>query len=296
MTTLEWFRQNRSSHQWQLKDMYAQLGISKQAHYKQVKRSRALKKQSRQIVEQVIQLRNKHPRMGARKLYSLMQPEGIGRDRFEKILFSNGLRLQKKKSYTRTTKRHPWLRYENLISGIRVKGPYEVLVSDITYIKVGFHDFHYLVLIQDVYTRKILGWSISDNLKAKNVVIALRRALKKIPQERVEGMIFHSDRGSQYLYGALLEIQNEKGIRPSMGNKAWENAHAESINGVLKEEYLNYLTDTDLEKMKRKVKVVIDLYNLERPHGSLNMMSPKKYEDFVLELVPEQRPIEHINY
>lgn len=296
MTTLEWFRSNRSSHKWKMNELYKIVNITKQAHHKQLQRSRALDQLSTEIIDGCISIRQHHPRLGARKLYTMLKPEGIGRDRFEQVLFTKGLKLQRKKNYNRTTKSNPWFKYENLLSGNEVTRPYQILVSDITYIKVGLNDFHYLVLIQDVYTRKILGWSISDNLKADNVVKAFKRALKKIPKKYYHGMIFHSDRGSQYLYGALQKLQKKHGILPSMGNKAWENAHAESINGVLKEEYLNYLSDDNLERMERKTKQVINLYNEERPHGSLKMRTPKEYETFVLGLVPEQRPIEVINY
>jgi len=296
MTTLEWFRHNRSSHKWKMSKLYSQLGITKQAHYKQIKRNEFFKELSSVIIEQTIAVRQKHPRMGARKIYHLLQTKGVGRDKFEQILFSQGLKLKRKRSYKRTTYSHPWFKYDNLLSGSTVNSPYQILVSDITYISVGLNDFHYLVLIQDVYTRKILGWSLSDNLKATNVVDALRSALRKIPKVFILGMIFHSDRGSQYLYGALQQLHKSHGIRPSMGNKAWENAHAESINGVLKEEYLNYLIDKNIDKMRRKTKQVIDLYNNERPHGSLKMKTPEKYETFVLGLVPKQRPIEIINY
>lgn len=296
MTTLEWFRSNKSSHGWKMTDLYKFVKISKQGHHNHLKRNQAYERLSAGIIEQCIRIRQKHPRIGARKLYYMVKPEGIGRDRFEQILFTKGLKLQRKKSYTRTTHSHPWFKYENLLSGREVKRPYQLLVSDITYIRVGLDAFHYLVLIQDVYTRKIVGWSISDNLKAINVVKAFKRAIKHIPVAYHKGMIFHSDRGSQYLYGALQALHVRHIVRPSMGNKAWENAHAESINGVLKEEYLNYLGDKNLKRMRRKTKQVIHLYNRERPHGSLKMKTPDDYESFVLELVPEQRPIETINY
>lgn len=296
MTTLEWFRSNRSSHKWKMNELYKFVNITKQAHHKQLQRSRAFDQLNTALIDKSISIRQHHPRIGARKLYAMIKPEGIGRDRFEKVLFTGGLKLQRKKNYSRTTKSNPWFKYENLLSGSEVNRPYQILVSDITYIKVGLNDFHYLVLIQDVYTRKILGWSISDNLKASNVLKAFKRTLKNIPIRYYKGMIFHSDRGSQYLYGALQQIQKKHGIRPSMGNKAWENAHAESINGVLKEEYLNYLSNDSLGRMERKIKQVIDLYNEQRPHGSLKMKTPQEHESFVLGLVPEQRPIEIINY
>ena len=248
------------------------------------------------LVDKVLSIRQDHPMMGARKLYHLIDPEGIGRDRFEALLFAHGLKLKRKKNYTRTTYSSRWHHYSNLISGVEVVRSNQIWVSDITYIAVGSKTFYYLFLIQDLYTRKIVGWTLSDNLKADHLTIALKQAIRATAKAQLKGLIFHSDRGSQYLYGVLNKLQHNYGIRTSMGNKAWENAHAESINGVLKGEYINFLVTDDLMQMKKRIKKVIKLYNQHRPHGSLKMKTPEEFENFVQGLAPEQRPIFNINY
>lgn len=296
MTTLEWFRSRQSSHPWCMNSLYQMLGISKQAHYKQVKKFKDNLKMEQVLVDKALAIRQDHPMMGARKLYHLIAPQGMGRDRFEALLFASGLRLKRKKNYTRTTYSSKWYHYPNLISGAKVERSNQIWVSDITYIAVGKRTFYYLFLIQDLYNRKITGWSLSDNLKADHLIRALQKAIKATSKEQLQGLIFHSDRGSQYLYGVLRNLQKRYGIRTSMGNKAWENAHAESINGVLKGEYIDFLVVNDLKQMRKRMKKIITLYNQQRPHGSLKMKTPKEFEDFVQGLAPEQRPVFKVNY
>lgn len=296
MTTLEWFRVHKSSHPWAIKSLYGMLGISKQAHYKQVNKYKEGLKMEQTLIAKAISIRQDHPMMGTRKLYHLINPQGIGRDRFEALLFANGLNLKRKKNYKRTTYSSKRFHYPNLISGTKVVRSNQIWVSDITYIAVGSKTFYYLFLIQDIYNRKVVGWSLSDNLKADHLIEALKQAIKATSKAQLEGLIFHSDRGSQYLYGVLGRLQQKYGIITSMGNKAWENAHAESINGVLKGEYINFLTVNDLKQMKKRIKKIITLYNQQRPHGSLKMKTPKEFENFVQGLAPEQRPIFKVNY
>lgn len=296
MTTLEWFRSHKSSHPWRMRSLYALTGISKQAHYKQLKKCKEDLKMEQVLVDKALSIRQDHPMMGARKLYHLIAPKAIGRDRFEALLFANGLKLKRKKNYKRTTYSSKWLCYANLISGAKVKRINQIWVSDITYIAVGKKTFYYLFLIQDLYNRKIVGWSLSDNLKADHLIRALQKAIRATPIEQIKGLIFHSDRGSQYLYGSLRKLHHRYGILPSMGNKAWENAHAESINGVLKEEYISFLMVDDIEQMRKTIKKVITLYNQKRPHGSLKMKTPEEFECFVQGLAPEQRPVFKVNY
>jgi transposase InsO family protein len=231
---------NKSSSNFSMKELYEMAGITKQAHYKRVKQQVKLVGISQEVVDAAHEIRKKHKRMGCRKLYTEIKPEAIGRDRFEAILFSNGFRVKRKKSYHRTTyagKR--W--YPNLISGIEVRKENTLMVSDLTYIPVFNGNHYYLTLVLDVYSRMITGWSLSANMTTEDTVVpAFLMAVEGLSKEERKGLIFHSDRGSQYGSNQMEDLHKYYLTTPSMGGKAWENAHAESINGILKNEYINF--------------------------------------------------------
>ena len=144
------------------------------------------------------------------------------------------------------------------------------MVSDLTYIFWSKGNY-YLTLVLDVYSRKIAGWSLSANMTTEETVApAFKMAVKDLTEEERKGLIFHSDKGSQYGSKEMEKLHTYYLSTPSMGGKAWENAHAESLNGILKNEYINLshmnITLTEARKMIEKV---VYLYNNERPHGSL---------------------------
>lgn len=279
-----------------MSNFYKMVGISKQGHYKQVKRLDSNSLMEDDILKKAAIIRKEHKRMGCRKLYSQIQPIGMGRDKTEQVLLSNGFGIQVKKNRVRTTYAGVH-RFKNLISGHSINDINQVWVSDITYIPVDYKRHYYLTLIQDVYSRLIVGWSLSDNMLTQNTVkkayqMAIERRKRRIPD-----LIFHSDRGSQYGSSIIQQIHKIYNVRPSMGNKAWENAHAESLNGVLKNEYITLDKFTgSLSSAQKQTKKWIDLYNKNRPHGSLKNQKPEKYETFLQGLAPEERPILTINY
>ncbi|GHA46342.1 transposase [Salinimicrobium marinum] len=244
------------------------VGITKQAHYKRVKQQGKLAAITQEVISSAFEIRKDHRRMGCRKLYYEIKPEGIGRDRFEDILLSNGFRIKQKKSYHRTTYAgKKW--YPNLISGLEVRRVNQLMVSDLTYIFWSKGNY-YLTLVLDVYSRKISGWSLSANMTTgETVVPAFKMAVKDLAEEELKGLIFHSDKGSQYSSKEMEKLHNHYLSTPSMGGKAWENAHAESLNGILKNEYVDFRhVDLTLTEARKIIKKVIYLYNDERPHGS----------------------------
>ena len=278
-----------------MKDLYSIEKISKQSHHKAVCRKQWLEEVEQTLLSSVESLREDHPRMGAKKLYKLLQPDGIGRDRFIQLLMNNGYGAKRVRNYTRTTYSGKY-HYPNLISGKVLTGVNQLWVSDITFIWVD-QRWHYLTFITDVYSRKIIGYAVDKHLHAQANIRALKMVFKNTKGQSLKGLIHHSDRGSQYIHREYLKMLKERGIEVSMGNKAWENAHAERINGIIKNEYLNPMLIKDFEDLKRKVKKVVSLYNKERPHGNLlNQLSPEKYECYVQQLAAEQQPQLLINY
>lgn len=227
----------------------------------------------------VDEIRRTMPRLGARKLYYLLQEEfkrseiKIGRDALFNYLRSENMLIRPVKSYTKTTNSKHWLRkYPNLMKEVRVNRPEEYFISDITYVK-SRERTHYLSLVSDAFSRKIMGYQLSDDMSTENVVKALEMAVEKRKTDLP--LVHHSDRGLQYcstLYQSRLK--NNK-IQPSMtdGYDCYQNAMAERINGILKQEFLINKCNTGKE-LKLLVEESIDTYNNQRPHLSLNMKTP----------------------
>jgi len=288
---------NKSAHSYKMIALYQMIEITKQAHYKRINYQRKMTSIAEELLEGAHQIRKEHKRMGCRKMYDEISPLGIGRDRSEKILLANGFRVKRKRSWIKTTyagKR--W--YPNHIQGMRLSDINQLWVSDITYIPIGHLKFYFLTLIQDVYSRRIVGWSLSCDLRSISTVVpAYKMAIKPLSETDKRGLIFHSDKGSQYYCDVLDTLHEQNGVTPSMGGKAWENAHAETINGVLKNEYIDFvglkITFTNAKKM---MKSVIQKYNEKRPHGSLNKMKPVEFETYVKTLSNNEKPTFKINY
>lgn len=279
-----------------MNDLYGMIGISKQAHYKRVNKRDRMLLLKEQLIAGALDLRKDHRKLGCRKIYWELSPVGIGRDKVEKILLNNGFRIPKRRSYTRTTFSGR-SSYPNLISGIQIRATNQLWVSDITYIPSGYKTYFYLTLIQDVYNREVVGWSLSEDLTTNKTVFKAYQMALNQKGNRLPGLIFHSDRGTQYSSEIMKSMHRQSQVIPSMGNKAWENAHAETLNGLLKNEYIELpKTGISFKKANNLIKHWIYLYNHKRPHGSLKNMKPSNYETALEGLCPEEKPIVKINY
>lgn len=219
------------------------------------------------------------PRIGTRKLYYLLKDEfdyhgiKIGRDALFDYLRSESMLIKPKKNYTKTTNSKHWLRkYPNLIKDTKATSPEQHFVSDITYIK-SRERTHYLSLVTDAFSRKIMGYHLSDDMSAENVVKALAMATKN--RITSKPIIHHSDRGLQYCSTIYQDKLAKESIKPSMteGYDCYQNALAERINGILKHEFLIYKCNT-AQELKKLIKQSIHTYNNIRPHLSLNMKTP----------------------
>lgn len=240
------------------------------------------------MVKQMVQkVRMRMPRLGTRKLYSLLktdlQAQGIkiGRDAFFSLLRAEHMLIKPRKKYTKTTFSKHWLRkYPNLLKDLKIKRVEQVFVSDITYLKTKQRTY-YLSLVTDAYSRKIMGYHLSEDMGAEKVVKALRMAIKNRVTELP--LIHHSDRGLQYCSSIYQQELNKHAIRPSMtdGYDCYQNALAERINGILKQEFLYYQC-RDKTALMQLVKEAVDIYNYERPHWSLNLSTPNEQHKKIL--------------
>lgn len=219
------------------------------------------------------------PRLGGRKLYYLLKPKlemqgiKIGRDALFDYLREHKLLVPPKRSYTKTTQSNHWLRkHPNLLQDIKPHQPEEVFVSDITYVE-SEQGTHYLSLVTDACSRRIMGHELSHGMKASDTVKALEQAVTQ--REYQTSVIHHSDRGLQYCSGLYQDALKQNNMRPSMtdGYDCYQNALAERVNGILKQEFLIYRCKT-FKELKALVKESIDIYNQLRPHLSLGMKTP----------------------
>ena len=204
----------------------------------------------------------------------------LGRDGFIDIMREEGLLIKHKRGYPRTTNsKHRFKIYKNLIAEKTVIRADEVWVSDITYIRTR-ESFLYLSLITDLYSRKIIGYKLSESLSIEGSIEALKQAMKG--KEDLTGTIHHSDRGIQYCSKIYTKKLIKRGIQISMSEKGnpYENAVAERVNGILKQEYYLAETFSSKEEAIKSVKEAIQIYNTERIHMSIGYNTPEeKYKE-----------------
>ncbi len=220
------------------------------------------------------------PRIGGKKLHFLIkdslqgQALKIGRDRFFRWLKDHDLLVRHKRSYVVTTQsKHRFWIYKNLTEDVTPSRANELWVSDITYLRT-LQGFCYLALITDAYSRKIVGYDISDSLELDGCLRALRAAIQTA--SNLSKLIHHSDRGIQYCSNQYTELLQQKGIKISMAAKGdcYENALAERVNGILKDEFNLDITFKNKAQAIKAVHQSIYIYNQHRPHWSINLKTP----------------------
>ena len=253
--------------------LYRVVGISKQAVDQYAKRQFIFDEKVRNLLIEAEFLRREHPGCGVEKMYNTLKPDFMGRDRFIDLFMYLGFRLKKKRNYKRTTYAGS-IYYPNLIKGMKVNAPSKVWQSDLTYIYVD-EKFYYAVFIIDVYTKKIVGYQISNHMRATANVKALKMALKynRAP------MVHHSDRGGQYIYKEYIKVLTDNESQISMALSAQDNAYAERINRTIKEEYLDYWKPKNFEQLKIQINKAVKHYNTKRPHNNLGRLTPVDFEN-----------------
>lgn len=268
-----------------LAKLCAWFGVTRQAYYQnnwsEIERSI----EEDFIVKEINEIRQRHRRIGGRKLFEMLQPFilehqiKVGRDAFFDILAKNSLLVRKRKRYTKTTNSHHWLRkYPNLIKDVIPNRPNAIWVSDITYWRIDSGENLYISLITDAYSRQIVGHHVAYTLAAVESAQALKMALSALGAESHFQLTHHSDRGVQYCSQEYVKLLQDYRINISMTENGdpLENAIAERVNGILKDEYLDNYVIKNITQARELVKVCIDLYNNERPHLSISMLTPNE--------------------
>jgi putative transposase len=265
-----------------LRELCGLLGYSPQAYYQYDQHAEQRIFKEEELIQQVMAHRRLQPRLGGRKLLVVMQQYmqqdglGIGRDAFFELLRERGLLVRRKRRRVRTTfSAHRFRKYANLINGFTPERPDQLWVSDITYIRLQGDSFAYLSLVTDAYSRKIIGFCVSHDLSSASPLKALHMALAQ--RKGNLPLIHHSDRGTQYCSRGYVKLLKNKGVHISMtqsGNPR-DNAIAERVNGILKQEYLTKIYP-DVKTARQAVSAIVPVYNGSRPHASLDMLTPEQ--------------------
>jgi putative transposase len=272
-----------------MNDLYGFCGISRQGHFKRLTSERKWAEKEYLIVGLILQIREIHPAMGLRTMYEFYQPEAIGRDAFINIGLTYGFRTKTFRNQARTTFSSPYSRYKNLLIDKSINNVNQLWTSDLTYFKVG-DTFFYIVFIMDVYSRKIVGYSAADNMRAENNCEALSMAFKHRNCFKYTELIHHSDRGGQYISDLYTGLLNDAEIKISMCNEVYENAHVERINATIKNQYLIHWNITSFEQLKKQLNRAVKTYNEQRPHSALQGITPEAFERQIINMDDHKRP------
>ncbi len=258
-------------------------GVSRQGLYQRRQRQARQATRDEQVLVQVRAVRTKLPRLGTRKrchkIAPLLRVQGVpcGRDALFSLLRRQGLLIAPKRSYTKTTDSHHRFHcHPNLVKDApKPKAPNKLWVSNITCLPTR-QGTVCLSLLTDAFSRRIVGHHVHGSLHTAGCLAALERAVRGAGRAAT-GCIHHSDRGSQYASDAYQTALNKAKLRCSMtdGSDCYQNALAERVNGLLKDEVLVVLPD-DLAQARLLVNQAMHLYNEERPRLALNYLTPNQ--------------------
>lgn len=259
--------------------------VSRQAYYKAHKHTTEQTDKERLLLSSVRDIRREQTKLGTRKIFNELRSEirkcgsGFGRDKFFDLLRSHDLLVKRRRKYAVTTNSdHAFYKYKNEFAKTTITAPDQAWVSDITYLRTQ-SGFVYLSLVTDAYSRKIVGWNVDVSLGVESTLKAANQALKQCKNSR--GVIHHSDRGIQYCCYAYSDRLKDKGVIISMGEagNCYDNAIAERVNGILKDEYLLDSVFKDVEGAEKATRQAIYLYNNKRPHWSLQLKKPAEVHE-----------------
>lgn len=271
-----------------MSELYNISGISRQGYHQAVLRVGRWDDLCQFLYEMVLEVRKEYPRISARKIYYQLSLGGvIGINRLERFMSDHGLTVKRQRSIIKTTHSGPY-DYPNLVNGLKLNNVDQLWVSDITYF-ITPQGVFYIVLILDVYSHRILGYSASDNLLAINNLKALKKAFKVRKKTRYTSLIHHSDKGSQYGSDEYSSTLDRAGIQISMASTCVENPYAERINGIIKNDFLIVYQISTLTQLEQALARSVELYNA-CPHGELGMKSPLEFEDLLERIALDQHP------
>ena len=262
--------------------IYRTVGVSKQAFHQWANRTLSRYEEQQQLLPIIEQLREDHPKMSCREFYYMLKPNSMGRDRFEIFCYENGFKVPVKRSRYKTTNSKGVNPFPNhLLKMNELTGVNQLWVSDITYFALKSW-VYYLTFIMDIYNRKIVGYSASDNLTTVSTTLsAFTMATRNTRLETESGLVLHSDGGGQYFCKKFVALTKDYQVINSMGKTAYENPFAERINGTIKNNYLIPYGPQNFNELRRMLKKAVNLYNYKKPHQALGRRTPVEFTEQV---------------
>ncbi len=258
--------------------VYRVAGISKQGFHQRLDRVLDKLGLRAQLLPLLVQVRKDHPEMSARSIFHLLRPKGIGREQFIQWAYDEGFKLLKKKRLRLTTDSTGTQRFPNRIAGQEFTCVNQAWVSDITYYPIADRTY-YLTLIMDLYSRKVVGYHASASLRTEQTTLpALKQAIGERGTDAVKGLIFHSDGGGQYYSKSFVGLTSQHQIQNSMSYQVLENAHAERLMGIIKNNYVRHYRPRSLTELTASLSRAVRMYNQQKPHGSLGNKNPDQFE------------------
>ena len=259
-------------------------GITRQAYYQHLKKAIRTSAEEYLVIKEVQKIRKDHPTMGARKLHYKMtdfltsHKIKMGRDALFHLLSANNMLVRTRKRRVQTTQSFHWLRkFPNLITDFVPIKPNHLWVSDITYWRIN-SGFVYISFITDAFSHKIVGYNVAKTLASIETIKALKMALSdfmRSPESHFK-LLHHSDRGVQYCHHDYVKMLQGKNIGISMTETGdpLDNAVAERVNGIIKNEYLKHKIIKNMSQAKKELEKAVSLYNNDRPHSSISNLCP----------------------
>ena len=270
--------------------LYRQLGYSKQSYHQQVRRDGKKKVEVQGVKKKVEETRKLYPGLGSRRIHKTAGIKEMGITRFEEFMSREGLTIQRSRKWIKTTdsRGHQHV-YPNLTNGLKVLGVNELVVGDLTYL-INSSGVYYLFLLTDVYSLRIVGWEASKEKRSCYARDALEKMIELRGEASIQGMIHHTDRGSEYRSNAYIGRLQELGVEISMAETCIENGYAERINGIIKNDYLAYMDCSSLKQVRKSLEQAVSRYG-DLAHKAGLKYSPIAYETWVCSLPPDQRPV-----
>jgi transposase InsO family protein len=261
-----------------LNQFYKAIGVTKQGLHHHLNSQLEQQSLFENLHKITVQIRQDHPTLSCRAMFFKIQPEGIGRDKFERLCRQWGLVQKMTINRIRTTYSSGVIRFNNWYKDVVFTDIDQAYVSDITYFEVGDR-FYYITFIMDAYSRYIIGYSVSKRLTTEQTTLAAFNMVLGYKKHKLpKGIIFHSDGGGQYYDKAFLKITSDYYFTNSMCEFAYENGKAERINGIIKNNYLKHKLINTYQELQKELDHTVSLYNKERPHKSLDYITPQEIE------------------
>ncbi len=284
----------KKGREYSMERLYSYLGITRQAIHQAEKAKKKASILEVEILTQVEKMRARHPRMGLRSMYFTLGISAMGINKFERLVSQYDLAVKVKRKRIITTDSKGSKRYPNRINGLILNDINQLIVSDITYYKIDKQDL-YIFTLKDVYSQRVLSLTGTDNMRVLNALLTLADFKKLRGDGPFPNLIHHSDNGTQYDAHAYKNELTKMGITISRARNSLENGSSESLNDIIKNDYLfDRKKIKSLKDLKTALKKLKWKLNNEKAVPAIGYMTVVRFEKFILDMPEHQRPIKKL--